>query len=591
MIILKSKYEIYSNNLIDLRKISNKGISEYMQKCLYPTIDLSLIKANTLKNEIVSFIDYKSREISVGLYFYREYIRPLQHFVNFIESSEKYQMESILSIPENLEKEFLNFLELNLKESKANYSEFKIIKRIRDYTEITTEKKSFFEKDIWLIQDLNIDENRINKSEPLEKIDFRTIINLDNRKIIKLYMEYLIKISDLSLKTIYTRYKNNRDFSNFLKETTIKNVRRRHVENYYNYNKSKNLKPRTINQKIQCNHSFFDYLRMKKIVVENYFSINDMIKFKRTTKISKVDKHILNQIFNMLDEVDIKIRLMFLILYCTGMRVSELCQLKKDCLYKVNDKTFIRYYSQKMQKEVSNPIPESLHLMINEFIKEESNNEKNRETYLFPDGPNEPYTANKVRDDINKAFNEKEIKNSDGSLYRFRPHDYRHTLGTQMLERDIPLSVIQRILHHDSIEMTLSYAEVDDKRRINKYKEFINIKGEEIEKYTDEDLGKVAEIEWLRENINAQILPNGICRLPVKLGKCPHANSCLTCKKFATTLEYLDVHKEQLRQVNEYLVIAKENNWTRQIETNEETKRNLIIIIDKLESVKGCEVI
>lgn len=282
---------------------------------------------------------------------------------------------------------------------------------------------------------------------------------------------------------------------------------------------------------------------------------------------------------------------MFLILYCTGMRVSELCQLKVNCLYEANNKNFIRYTSQKMQKEVTNPIPENLYIMIRNFIEYEKIKYNYKEMYLFPIKPNEPYLANRVRTDINRAFNKHKIINNDGSLYRFKPHDYRHTLGTQMLERDIPLSIIQRILHHDSIEMTLSYAEVNDKRRINKYKEFINIKGKELVNYAEKDIEEFARVEWLRENVNAQVLPNGICILPVKLNKCPHANSCLTCKYFATTLEYIDIHKAQLKQIDEYLDIARRNNWKRQIETNEETKTNLINIIEKLESLKGCEVV
>ena len=67
-----------------------------------------------------------------------------------------------------------------------------------------------------------------------------------------------------------------------------------------------------------------------------------------------------------------------------------------------------------------------------------------------------------------------QIKNSDGTLYHFRAHEYRHTFATSLLEKDVPFSVIQKLLHHNSPEMSLVYAQVSDSRKRKKYVEFIN---------------------------------------------------------------------------------------------------------------------
>lgn len=68
----------------------------------------------------------------------------------------------------------------------------------------------------------------------------------------------------------------------------------------------------------------------------------------------------------------------------------------------------------------------------------------------------------------------------------------------------------------------------------------------------------------VQKNINAQVLPNGYCRLPVIAGLCPHANACLDCTNFCTSKQFLLQHQEHLRHKKELLAIAKDKQWQRQ---------------------------
>jgi integrase len=43
------------------------------------------------------------------------------------------------------------------------------------------------------------------------------------------------------------------------------------------------------------------------------------------------------------------------------------------------------------------------------------------------------------------------------------PHQWRHTLGTILINRDVPQHVVQKILDHDSPQMTAHYARLSDK--------------------------------------------------------------------------------------------------------------------------------
>ena len=89
---------------------------------------------------------------------------------------------------------------------------------------------------------------------------------------------------------------------------------------------------------------------------------------------------------------------------------------------------------------------------------------------------------------------------------------------------------------------------------------------------------------WLKRNILAQALPNGVCRLPIQLGECPHANACLTCVHFGTTQQYLPVLKDELTQTERILMAARSNGWRRQVEMNDRVRQNLITVITALET-------
>jgi len=273
---------------------------------------------------------------------------------------------------------------------------------------------------------------------------------------------------------------------------------------------------------------------------------------------------------------------MFLVLYCTGMRVSEVCQLKPNCLEHVERGYFITYYSTKMKKEVMNVIPENLYNILQlkrDSIKDIVQN------FLFVGKDGSAFRSGTFRPYMQRELENFNIKNPDGTVYVYKPHSYRHSIAKKMRELEIPFQYIQEQLHHLSPEMTMNYVEFMDKEKVEKMNSFININGDvspiKIDVKLDND---EAFAEYMRDFINAQILPNGVCSRPVKLGNCPHCNSCLTCSDFRTSIDNLSTHKEQLTRVEQYLEIAIKNNWEPQIATNELTRENLIKMINKLEA-------
>jgi hypothetical protein len=80
-------------------------------------------------------------------------------------------------------------------------------------------------------------------------------------------------------------------------------------------------------------------------------------------------------------------------------------------------------------------------------------------------------------------------------------HQFRHTVGTRMINNEVSLDVVQRMLDHDSPEMTARYATIKDqtlRREWERFQQRINIQGELI------PLPKAAEMSdaaWALENL------------------------------------------------------------------------------------------
>ena len=105
----------------------------------------------------------------------------------------------------------------------------------------------------------------------------------------------------------------------------------------------------------------------------------------------------------------------------------------------------------------------------------------------------------------------------DGWRWWLNPHRFRHHLATSLVNEGVPLSVIQRVLDHGSIEMTARYSHLDNeivKREMAGFHERVNIRGERIALPTG---GPLEQAAWMKERIARakQALANGYCGLPL----------------------------------------------------------------------------
>ena len=282
--------------------------------------------------------------------------------------------------------------------------------------------------------------------------------------------------------------------------------------------------------------------------------------------------------------------LITLILMRCGLRISDALKVPYDCIVRdTDDAPYLRYVNHKMKREALVPIDEDVERLIVDQQRRVQTRWPQGVPVLFPrltsniDG-SRPYSSFTYRTALCRWVADCDIRDEHGHAVRLTPHQWRHSLGTRLINSDVPQEVVRRILDHDSPEMTAHYARLSDTtiRRHWEQAHKVNISGDTV---TYDPDGPLAEAAWAKQRLSraTQALPNGYCGLPMAKS-CPHANSCLTCPMFLTTAEFLPQHRQQHQQTLQIITAAEARGQTRMLEMNRQVADNLEKIITALEA-------
>jgi integrase len=178
-----------------------------------------------------------------------------------------------------------------------------------------------------------------------------------------------------------------------------------------------------------------------------------------------------------------------------------------------------------------------------------------------------------------------DVRDEAGQPVRVHAHQFRHTVGTRLINAGVPQHVIQKLLGHASPRMTARYAEIHDSTVRNAFEAYchqrVNAGGDPVAYDPDH---VTADAEWAKHNLAriADSLPNGYCGRPPQQD-CPHPNACLTCPDFQTTPEFLDVHRQQSATNKKLIARADANGQFRFAENLRHVQDSLDKIIPALE--------
>lgn len=441
------------------------------------------------------------------------------------------------------------------------------------------------EKDVWDLRRMSIP---VSPSLSDTTLNFSSIQQLWLRKAAKTYLQYCLAI--YADGTCRTRLQSITCFSEFLSQeqpkATAKAITRKLLLKYLSY------LPQRLSIATRKGNVINVRAFLEMAAREQWLPIGSeqMIYDEEVPQPPKpqpryIPSAVLDQLNRHLGNLKAPWMQMVLILQECGMRLSELLGLPLDCLTQDARGTFyLRFMQGKMKREHTIPVSQEIARIIQEQ-QETVRDGQPPSTILFPNPRGQVYKQSTFTQRINRLAYNHEIRDGSGKLFRFQSHQFRHTVGTRMINLGVPHHIIQRYLGHLGPEMTSRYAHIHDatmKEKLSEYLQgtLVDVTGKTVPENGPLDTG---DLQWFTRNVLAQALTNGYCAIPVVAGPCPHPNACLNCAHFRTDISFLEIHKTELRETERVIAKANANGWMRQIEMNEQKRNNLFNIITSLE--------
>jgi integrase len=285
-------------------------------------------------------------------------------------------------------------------------------------------------------------------------------------------------------------------------------------------------------------------------------------------------------------------RHLMVVLIETGLRAGDACRLGVDCL--VPDSVgwpCLRFTNTKVCAEQLIPLTAK----AAEAVRAQQADIASRwptSPWLFPapranpDGAR-PITYNALRQRMQRWQAAIGLRDSAGRPTRVSAHQFRHTVGTRLINQGVPQHVVQRLLGHASAQMTATYARLHDSTVREAFQAWcatrVDINGQHL---PFEPEATTSDAEWIKHHLSriSASLPNGFCGRPPQQD-CPHPNACLTCPDFQTTVEFLPTHHRQADQTRTLINAAEADGHRRLADNHRVVLGHLERIIAGLESL------
>jgi len=274
------------------------------------------------------------------------------------------------------------------------------------------------------------------------------------------FSSYILLEKNLSKNTKLSYYRDVKKFLEYCDLNKINFLSLTHfeLEKYLFKLKENGYKINSIFRKTESIRAFYKYLLIDGKIAENPVSSFKAPKPERKLpeylSIGEMEK--LLSVFRGNRFNNIRGLAILDLLYSSGMRVSEVCDL---VLESVNlTQLWIRVIG-KGSKERIVPINENTAKILSMYISERSMrfSNKDAESYLFLNKSGKRISRIQVWKDIKKIARESRIKKN---IY---PHLFRHTFATHLFQGGADLRSISEMLGHSSLTTTQIYTHLDNR--------------------------------------------------------------------------------------------------------------------------------
>lgn len=221
---------------------------------------------------------------------------------------------------------------------------------------------------------------------------------------------------------------------------------------------------RTVNRKLSSLKSFFKYLLRESIIQQNPM---DKVVGPRQGK--KLPNFIAEDSMRLLQEVDfgegfegIRDRLVVEMFYHTGMRLSELMNLKVSGFDR--SASVVRVLGKRNRERII-PVSNNLETLLDEYLEQRFILCSDEDGFLILTNQGKPAYEKLLYRIVTKHLSK------ITSLSKKSPHVLRHTFATHLLNNGAELNAIKELLGHSNLSATQIYTHTSFERLNDIYKQ------------------------------------------------------------------------------------------------------------------------
>lgn len=288
---------------------------------------------------------------------------------------------------------------------------------------------------------------------------------------IESFLFHCIYEKNLSEKTLKAYQIDLQQFNQFSNGTQLKDIDKAQLREYIKHLFTSQYKEKTIKRKLATLKAFFTYFEAEEHIAQSPFrdlriKIKEANLLPKTIRLNEIKK-LLRYMYKYRASLDvvkssyayktlIRDIVVIELLFSTGIRVAEVCSLKRTSLNltdgsitvigKGNKERTIHFGTQ----QIKSIIKEYLHLFGQDIADRE---------HLFINRLNNILSEQSVRFMIKRYASQANIAT------HITPHMFRHSMATLLLEEGVDIRYIQNILGHASISTTQIYTKVNPRHQ------------------------------------------------------------------------------------------------------------------------------
>lgn len=438
--------------------------------------------------------------------------------------------------------------------------------------------------DIWNIVDNDKDSQHYGRKF---KFDFSYISSEEIKDVMKDYVWRNYRVGNKTLKRLYDEIQTNFRWFSLFADTTgigsLTNLDNVSIDSFIAFlhvtvlpTTKKPLSYGTQKLALDTLKSVIRWCQLHRpndVPTTEIFTGNEYTGVNRKLKIDFIPDDVVAHINEALRiEENPYLKYGIIILQSTGMRIGDLLKLRIDCIKPHLISGYTIEWTQHKGRKNKAPMPVRSECVaaidklieITAELRDEAD-EKDKDTLMIwrvPQGRGagtvkvismKTFSHDWFRDFIKRN----NIKDANGDYYSLTSHQFRRTLGTDMLSKGTNINVIQQVLGHSDPSVTKRfYADVKDKERAEVFKN-VGVIGN-INQIQSSAFDNPSEFEWFKANKDkGACMCDGYCTKPVVDGKiCDRLlkrQKCYTCSRYITTPEYLEAHKKHLANLEKQL--------------------------------------